>query len=310
MQYPSVSVIIPTKNRPDDLDLAVQSLFRQTTIPGELIIVDQSENPESQHRIEKRYAEAPPQTRDALRVSYIHDSGIAGGAIARNRAMEIAHGDIWVFLDDDVELDPRFLEELLNVYARCPRADGVSGIITNYRRPKLAVRIWSWIFVRGPFRDERQPVYWNADLLRSSDPVAVSRLGGGVMSFRAAAIRGLRFDVNLRGVSDGEDVDFCIRLPPGTVLLIAPRARLIHHRSPLGRSEAHPLRRFSQANCYLYQKHWRKGVFNRVLFLWLCVGLGVAASIASLRRGSLDPWRALMEGMREGTRVGNPKSDV
>jgi GT2 family glycosyltransferase len=308
--YASVSVIIPTKDRPDDLEVAVRSLLRQSVLPRELIIVDQSRDAKSRQRVEREFAGSPPQLRHHTKLVYLHDTSIRGGAIARNRAMDAAQGDLWVFLDDDVELEPDFIQELLDTYHRYPQVDGVSGIITNYPLPPWPFRIWSWTFIRGPFRDERQPIYWNADLLRGSDPVAVSRLGGGVMSFRAAPIRGLRFDENLQGVSDGEDVDFCARLRPGAVLLIAPRARLVHHQSPMGRSKTHALRRFSRANCYLYQKHWRKGTFHRLFFMWLCVGLGLAASIASLRRGSLDPWRALAQGMREGTQVCKSKSDV
>ena len=32
--------------------------------------------------------------------------------------MEIASGEIWLFLDDDVELEPSFIEELLRAYAQ------------------------------------------------------------------------------------------------------------------------------------------------------------------------------------------------
>ncbi len=308
--YASVSVIIPTKDRPDDLERAIRSLLGQSILPRELIIVDQSRDAKSRQRVEREFAGFLRRLRGYTKLVYLHDPSIGGGAIARNRAMDVAKGDFWVFLDDDVELEPDFIQELLDAYHRYPQADGVSGIITNYRLPPWPFRIWSWTFFRGPFRDERQPIYWNADRLRGCDPVAVSRFGGGVMSFRAAPIRSLRFDENLKGVSDGEDVDFCARLRPGAVLLITPRARLAHHQSPVGRSKTHSLRRFARANCYLYEKHWRKCAFHRLYFMWFCVGLGLGASVASLRRGSLDPWRALVQGMREGTHVFKSRPDV
>src|SRR5260370_34076428 len=146
-----------------------------------------------------------------------------------------AGGDIWLFLDDDVCLEPDFVEGLVEVSREIRKASGVSGIITNYPRPPLAFRLWSGLFMRGAFHDERQPIYWNAERLRNSPPLRVHRFGGGLMSFRAEVIRGKYFDENLRGVSDGEDVDFCARLDPATILLITPRARPQHYHTPIGR---------------------------------------------------------------------------
>ena len=122
------------------------------------------------------------------------------------------------------------------------------------------------------------------------------------MSFRADAIRDLRFDERLVGVSDGEDVDFCMRLKPGSVLLIAPRARLIHKKSPSGRLGDHWLRRSARAALFLYRKNWSRGVRNRVSFMWLNLGYGIVATFASLRHCSTKPWHALLAGVRDAPR--------
>jgi GT2 family glycosyltransferase len=222
--------------------------------------------------------------------------------MARNRAMEIADGDIWLFLDDDVVLEPDFVEQLLAVYREYPQVDGVSGIITNYSRPGFLFRIWTVIFVRGPFRDERQPIYWNADSLRGSGPIAVFRFTGALMSFRATVMRGRLFDKNLQGVSDGEDIDFCIQLGPDAKLVIAPRARL-EHRHSLVRLQDHWLRRSVRGNIFVYRKNWNKKSFNRLCYSWLVVGYSLVAIVASIRRLSLDPYRALRMGREEARRA-------
>lgn len=297
---PSLSIIIPTKNRPSDLKLTVESVLRQSVRPTELIIVDQSQSDESKRQVERLYAEAPPLVRETIRLSYIWDAGISGLPFARNRGMEITQGDIRLFLDDDVVLEPNFLEELLTVYEQHPYVSGVSGIITNYRRPSWAYRLWASMFVRGPFHDERQPIYWKADRLREAEPIRVTKFTGALMSFRADAIQGHRFH---GGILDGEEVDFCRRLGSDAVLLIAPRARLVHRTSPIGRSQGHWLRGSGQSSYYLYHRNWRTGFRNFVSFAWLNLGLGLAALLASARRGSLAPWRALRDGAREGARV-------
>lgn len=255
---PSVSVIIPTKNRPADLERAVRSLLNQSVGLHSLVIVDQSSDEESRLRVEAQLTDAAVRRGIKWKLNYIHDAEISGGATARNRAMEVADGDIWLFLDDDVILEPDFVEQLLAVYRDYPDADGVSGIITNYPRPPLILRLWTDLFVCGPFRDERQPIYWQANQLRRSPPITVRRFGGGLMSFRASVIRGKLFDENLRGVSDGEDVDFCTRLGREVKLLIAPRARLEHHHSAV-RLHDHWLRRSVRGNIFLYRKNWKKG---------------------------------------------------
>jgi GT2 family glycosyltransferase len=298
-----VCVIVPTKNRPDALALAVRSVLAQTVAPLSLVIVDQSPDGESRRRVEAELSAATERRGPLCYLNYIHDPAIAGAASARNRAMAAAASDIWLFLDDDVCLEPDFVEQLLAVYRDHPEVAGVSGIITNQRRPLLAFRLWSGLFMRGPFHDERQPIYWNAERLRDSPPLRVHRFGGGLMSFRAEAIHGNRFDENLdrsmSGVSDGEDVDFCSRLAPDAVLLIAPRARLQHYHSPNGRLTDHWLRREARGNLFLYHKHWNRSWRNRLSCGWLWVGYSVVAIEASCRRLSLEPWRALRLGARE-----------
>src|SRR5580698_8025511 len=133
----SVCVIIPTKNRPADLQRVVRSVLSQTAGPQALVIVDQSRDEESRRRVEAELLNADRQCGGRWKLVYIHDTEITGLAMARNRAMEIADGSIWLFLDDDVVLEADFLEQLLAVYRDHPDADGVSGIITNYPRPLL-----------------------------------------------------------------------------------------------------------------------------------------------------------------------------
>ncbi len=297
---PSLSVIIPTKNRPLDLELTVKSLLTQTALPQQLIIIDQSRNQESRMRVTSAYEDAPASVRDKTKLCYALDPSISGLAAARNRAIQLAEGNVWLFLDDDVVAEPDFLREILAVYESHPNITGVSGIVTNYRPPSWSFRLWNSIFVCGPFADDRQPVYWAANHPHNGEPVQVSRLGGGLMSFRAEAVRGCRFDETLLGVSDGEDVDFCARLGPGAVLLIAPRARLAHNRSPAGREREHWLRREARSTHYLYWRNWDRGLRNRLCFWWLNVGYAVVATLAGLRRASLQPWRAFTTGAREG----------
>jgi GT2 family glycosyltransferase len=295
----TVSVIIPTKDRVTDLVITIQTLLPQSVLLGELIIVDQSRDPESRAQIERLYAEADDQIRQTLKLIYISDVGLPGSAAARNRAMEMAQGAVWLFLDDDVQLEPNFIEELLAVFDRYPNVVGVSGIITNYRPPAWTSRAWTTIFAHGPFFDERQPIYWDADRLRESEPIPVTRIGSGLMSFRAESIRNVRFDENLRGVPGGEDVDFCMRLKRGSIIVIAPRARLVHKQSPSAREKTFYLRKLVRTACYLYWRNWDTDLKNRFFFTWLLAGYVLLATVSGLKRLSWEPWQSLLQGMRD-----------
>jgi glycosyltransferase involved in cell wall biosynthesis len=293
LEKPSVSVIIPTKNRACDLEATIESLLAQTYPPSELVLIDQG--------TKKCFTKSIP-----IPIRYIHDTDLSGASTARNAGMAVATGDVWLFLDDDVILEPTFIERLTAAYA--PGVTGVSGIVTNYKRPALGRLLWESIFVRGPFLDDRQRVYWNANRMKDGVPLRVKQFGAGLMSFRASAIKNLRFDPNLTGASPGEDIDFCASLPKGSVLLIAPRARLFHKRSPEGRAAIHWLFMHAQVNSYMRERHWRHGIWNNLCFLWLNVGYGFAAALSGLKRMSLKPWRAWRDGLRKG--VGLAKGSI
>lgn len=254
----------------------------------------------------RRFATASCTVRQVVRLCYVHEPTIRGAAVARNLGMAAADGQVWLFLDDDMEPEPEFIEQLLAVYARWPSIGGVSGIITNYSRPAWAFRSWFAVFLRGPFHDERQPIYWRANDLRERDPIPVTKFGSGLMSFRADVIRDIRFDPSLRGLPPGEDIDFCARLGPRTSLVIAPRARIAHQPSPSGRSKEYWIKEYAQGKLYVYHRNWQWGVRNRVCCLWFEIGCALVATFASLYRGSLGPWRAFVKGVREAANLAAP----
>jgi len=296
-QHPTaarVSVIIPTKNRAADLDRTIETLLFQTVKPFEIILVDQS--------VTRSFTKSLP-----IPMQYIHDCSLSGASVARNVAMRGAQGDIWLFLDDDVLLEPNFVEEILKTYRE--DVTGVSGVITNYTMPPLRQRVWEKIFQKGPFHDERQTVYRNVSRHNRAGSVRVRFFGAGLMSFRAEAIREHRFDPHLTGPSPGEDIDFCLRLSKGSTLLIAPAARLVHNRSAENRHDMHWLSVTSQVSYYMRERHWKRGLWNNLCFAWLKVGYAVLASYSFLRTGSKEAWLAWRKGAKAGRALGSARAE-
>ena len=302
----SLAVLIPTRNRPRDLTIAVRTLLEQTVLPQELIIVDQSPSDESERQVRVLFAErAEAAAQVCLR--YTLDPGITSLALSRNLALDQNRCAIFLFLDDDVELEPDFIERLLEGYAEDPEVTGISGIITNYPPGGLTARAWRWLFERGPFRDDRYNVYYRANELRGAGRIPVNCFGGGLMSFRASRTSGLRFDSNLRGASEGEDVDFCLHLAAGARLEIDPRARLVHNRSATARPDEHWNASAVRGISYLYYRNWRRGWSNPIAFAWLMTGFAILVLLASVKGGSLAPWNAFTSALRYGKEVGSGK---
>ncbi|HEX8927038.1 MAG TPA: glycosyltransferase, partial [Terriglobales bacterium] len=293
----SLAVLIPTLNRPGDLETAVRTLLAQTLLPQELIIIDQSRTDDSERRVRALF-EQHPECAALVDLRYTRDPAIDSLAKARNIALDQNRSDIFLFLDDDVELETDFIQQLMQGYWNDADVAGISGIITNYRPGGFASRLWQKTFVRGPFRDDRQKLYFRADELRGGSRIPVDRFGGGLMSFRTAAVGGLRFDPNLRGASEGEDVDFCLHMPKGSRLEIDPNARLVHKASMSARSDEHWIAAVVRGNTYLYHRNWQSGVFNRLAFAWLICGFALLAGLACAKRKSLGPWREFSNAMR------------
>lgn len=294
---PSVSVIIPTRNRPAALEDALMTVLEQTMVPAEVIIVDQSKTDETRNVI-TRLAESVRQAgRTQPKFVYVCDPTLNGAGAARNAGIELSGCPILVFLDDDVLLERSFLEELLAVYSRYPGVGMVSGIISNYPKRSFRERFFERLFCIGPFRDERLPIYWNADALRFSEPVPVRKVSGGVMSVSRSALGSERFNGNYRG--RGEDVDVSWRVSERFPTVLTPRARLTHVGTDVGRVHEHWITSAVISQHYLYHWHWKTGVANRLCFFWFNCGLIIVAAVSSIRQRSLVPWRALIRGVRQ-----------
>ncbi len=105
---PKVSVIIPTYNRADKIDKAIQSVLNQTYQNFEIIIIDDSENNETEKVV---------QTFKDPRIKYIHNKKRGNMPKARNQGVRESSPDskYIAFLDDDDILLPQFLEKTVKI---------------------------------------------------------------------------------------------------------------------------------------------------------------------------------------------------
>lgn len=111
MTTPTVSVVIPTRNRRALLKEAVESVERQTLQHWELVIVDDASDDGTWAWLS---SVADP------RVRVIRQDAHAERSAARNRGLAEANGRFILFLDDDDRLFPKALERLARALERRP----------------------------------------------------------------------------------------------------------------------------------------------------------------------------------------------
>lgn len=121
---PQISVIIPTYNRGQFLPLSFDALLRQTLPPASFEVIVVSDG-SSDHTSE---VAAQYSARINLRLI---EQPHSGQAAARNRGASAARAPLLVFLDDDIEAQPRLLEEHLSFQQRQP------GVVIGYIPPFL-----------------------------------------------------------------------------------------------------------------------------------------------------------------------------
>ena len=298
----TLSAIIATKNRAATLSGTLETVLLQTVPVDELVIVDQSSDASTRELI-ARFPRDPRSKGTALpEVIYLYDPALSGAGAARNVGIERARGDLLIFLDDDVLLEEDFFEHLAAAYRHNPELGGVQGIITNYTRPPLRSRLLETIFLLGPFRDERMPIYWDAETLRHRPPIPVRKFTSCLMSVKRTALGEERFDAGYNG--RGEDIDLSWRLSELHPLVIAPAARAKHLRTPLARSPESWLTGSLLGYYYLYHRIWNTSLSNRLCFEWLKCGYGLIALFSSIRRRSRAPWSAFRAAISSARNAG------
>src|SRR5690348_3099941 len=93
-----VSVVIPTKDRVEPLCQTVESVSSQTITPLEIIIIDQSLSSLPKDAVHNTWQKLGPPQNFSLK--YISDGTLSGSSTARNVGIDVARGDVILFLDD------------------------------------------------------------------------------------------------------------------------------------------------------------------------------------------------------------------
>jgi glycosyltransferase involved in cell wall biosynthesis len=98
---------MPTYNRARFIEEALDSLLRQTTPPLEVLVIDDGSTDDTEARVRAHDL--------GSRIVYWRQGQNRGASVARNTGVEMAKGDVIVFLDSDDLLEPDHHETVLRI---------------------------------------------------------------------------------------------------------------------------------------------------------------------------------------------------
>ncbi len=220
----TLSVILPTLNRPKDITRLLLSILTQSRAPDELIVVDQSANDDTKNIVYNLL-----EKQNNIKLNYIHDSSFNGLVQAKSIGVKSACSDIICFLDDDTVLDKNYLKEIANAFWQNKNVFGTMGIITNPSKQTQTFfyRYTRYFCFRGIFADPRPQLL--ANIKSNADTLIPCRLlSGGTSAWRKEILHTVPFDKN--NLHYFEDTDYSDRAARiyGAHFYINTKAKLEH----------------------------------------------------------------------------------
>lgn len=286
-----LALIVPTKDRPEDLCRLLTSIAAQTRLPDQLVVVDGSEPPVKD--VCDAFLGLP---LDYMRVVPPSLAKQRNAGMARLRP-EITHAG---YLDDDIILERDAVESMMRAWDRAgAEVGGIGFNITNQPRPPA-------MWLRRLFLIEhRQPGRMLASGCAASHYVCerdheADWLSGGAATWRREVVEAFHYDEWFVGTGLLEDVDYSFNVRGRYRLLVASAARLAHYSRPIRAESQFLLGRWQIVNrMYLVRKYRARGMAMLPAW-WASIGMVLLHSAAALARGSrqfLDRARGNLAGM-------------
>lgn len=226
VQYPQISVVIATRERPQLLARCLRSLAELDYPDYEVIVVDNAPLTDDTVQLIRQWTE--------LNVRYVREDR-RGLAAAHNRGLLEAQGSIVAFTDDDVIVDKRWLVEIADAFRAADNVACVTGLIMPAEmqtQPQVILE------AQGNFgKGFRQRVF-DLGAHRPSDPLfpfTAGKMGSGAnMSFdrdKLRAVGGFDPATGVGTVARGGDdlAAFFTVVAAGFQLVYQPSALVWHH---------------------------------------------------------------------------------
>lgn len=244
------SLIVCTRNRPQLLKDTLNSILGDSCIPAEVVIIDQSDDPDVEIC----------RVLDSAGVAkrYVHTAAV-GLSRARNAGMAAAGHEILVYTDDDMQVGPGWFAAITEAL----QSAGRQAVVTGRVLPGVAEKPGG--FVPAIVLDENEAVYagrLQRDVLASGNMALYASLLAAIGGFDERLGPGVRFPA-------AEDNDLGFRLlEAGCRIHYVPGA-VLYHRAWRTSADYLPMRwNYGLGKGGFYRKHMQRGdrhMFRRLL---------------------------------------------
>lgn len=226
VRLPPISVVLCTRDRPDDLRGALASLLAVDYPDFEIIVVDNAAATDGTARV-------VAECRDP-RVRRVEEP-VPGLSSARNAGLRAATHDIIAYTDDDVVADRGWLRGLARGFERAEDIGCVSGIVPSGELRTLAQAYFDW---RVSWAANMAPRVFRLAQPPEDLPLFPFQVGaygtGANFALRRSVVAEIGlFDERLgagRSTRGGEDLDMFFRVLTAGYGLAAEPSSIIWHR--------------------------------------------------------------------------------
>jgi GT2 family glycosyltransferase/SAM-dependent methyltransferase len=219
---PSASLVVCTRDRPTALERCLRSVGEAVQSPDEILVVDNAPHAAATREVVARFPTVRylPEPRPGL-------------SAARNAAVREASGEIVAFIDDDVEVHPRWLAPLRRAFAEAEVMAATGLVLPAELETEAQVAFET---VHGGFGQGCERARYGRDFLRATVGygMPVWKIGAGAnMAIRRSAFALIGdFDERLGAGAAGcsEDSEFWYRLiAEGWTCRYEPDSVVFHH---------------------------------------------------------------------------------
>lgn len=278
----TVSAIIPTWNRADLLQAVLKNLARQTRPPEQVIVVDNGS------------CDDTPQVIEEFAVESIVFPENRGFAVAVNEGIRQAKGDWLLIVNNDVVLEPEWLQRLLDT-AEQEHAPFAAGKLLRPDGPGVVDGSWDLV--------SRAACAWRCGYGRPDGEVWSTPRRIFFAPMTAALFHRSVFErvglLDERFESYYEDVDFGVRcMLAGIEGVYDPRAVALHKsKTTFGKNDYRVMFLSARNQVFLLAKHYPKETLRR--FAWPILVGQILAVIAAGRHGHfVTALRGKWQGLR------------
>ena len=281
------SVVIPTMRRETILEATLASLQQCEPPPHEVTVIDADADGSSLAVVKAFDQQVAPTVR------YIQTSP----SLTRQRNIGIADvsGDVVVFLDDDVTIQPDLFAKLEEAYGD-PEVVGATGRIIEPDADRHLGPASRWRrLLPGGGREGTFTRYGYPRYLQEFDtPRDIEFMRGCFMSARREAAATVRFDEHMGGYALAEDEDFSFRLSRLGRIRYLPEIVVEHRKMGFGSYDERGFGRLVVVNrAYLFRKNFRRTPLARAQF-------GMLIGFMLVHRLVNREWRGA-QGLLEGS---------